>query len=150
MTSSWCVRPMRVYLRLLALVMCLVAQACAWGSNISQFPIREPVGITTVVELNDLQRVSGELITVGQSELLIRTEGPPHLIVLVRLPQVRWASCPSLSLRWIEDGQPVPDRFDQVRLLGRFPAGVSADVLAGLLDVDGQTQPITVEQGVHQ
>lgn len=144
------------------LLLCLAITGCQMGPQIDEFEqARRPEGITASIELRrgitEDGRVEGELLEVRDDGLLLNTrEDREGGVVKNHLVFVPYAAMEAVGIdelnlnvltetkhTWIEgDAAPTwkPERDRaKLRLLGRFPQGLSPPLLEALLAAEGQT-----------
>lgn len=112
----------------------LLLAACAVGTSAGGYePAKGPAGATIALELAGQREVAGELLAVEDSALLLRQERelvrvPLRLIVSGKAPKVSFT------------GQlPAGETRERLRLISRYPQGVSAALEARLLEAYGQS-----------
>jgi hypothetical protein len=143
------------------LLLSLAITGCQFGPKIEHFEqARRPEGTTVSIELlrsgiTEGGRIEGELLEVQEEGLLLNTrearEGgvvKRHL-VFVPYTVVQFVGIEQLNVRmWMEedtgaegDARPRSRERDRetLRLLSRFPQGLSAPLLEALLAAEGQT-----------
>ncbi len=142
------------------LLLCLAIAGCHAGTQIENFEhARQPEGISTSIELRDgiaeRERVEGEILEVREDGLLLNArenaEGPVvkrHVVfvpyaamVNVRLEKLKLSVLGNKN-NWYESDASLKslerDR-ETLRLLSRFPQGLSRPLLDELLEAEGQT-----------
>ena len=125
---------------LIVAIVILGTSACYHGPNAQHFgPALGPRGIQVNVELSD-SKIPGELLEVQDSALLLlRASGTP--VVLVPLRDIRTATFQQTALL-IHRGAFVGGRTAaQLRMMSRYPNGLSPELRAALLAAYGQTEP---------
>lgn len=123
--------------------------ACRVGMTVERFePASSPNGAAARLTTADGE-LTGELIEMQASGLLILTgvgrpasEPPPgYTLRLVPFSAVRASSFPQLGSISIRDGQaPTGAVRERLRLVSRFPHGLSPELLKQLLARYGQTE----------
>lgn len=126
---------------LLGVLIVVVLVACSVGPRPEQFPAaREPAGATIQLRLRGKRVVTGELLAVQDSGLLVRD--------LTRILHVPNAVVRSGSLVTgggaAFAGKPVGGTRERLRLLSRYPSGVTDELLARLLAAYGRDSVETV------
>ena len=102
-----------------------------------------PRGAAVVIELGR-QSVRGELLAVGDSGLYVIREGPATSaagqLVLVRYGAMRRVAETAFGNSWHTDGA-APDAAirEKLRLVSRFPQGLSPELARRLLDLARQS-----------
>lgn len=144
-----------MYRTLWLLAVVMAAPACKYGMATSSFaPAQSPNGVAVRVAVEQGQ-FSGELLEVRDDGLVVLSE---HLeprsagngragtserkVRLFPYSGIRIARFSQVAERYaIKDGRaPNPAVRERVRLLSRFPHGLSPDVLRQLLTSCGQTE----------
>jgi hypothetical protein len=125
---------MKIRFRLYTLALLLPA-ACSVGTTGKNYaPGKSPAGASVMLELSGGRRtLSGELLAVEDSSLVVQSGGQLHRIPL-RL--IQSGKAPKLSFSGA--GLKPPDR-EQLRLISRYPQGVSPELERRLLEAYGQT-----------
>jgi hypothetical protein len=146
------------------LLLCLAIAGCHAGPQIESFEqARHPEGITTTIELRggiaERERVEGELLEVREDGLLLNTrEAREGGVVKRHLVFVPYTAMEDVGLEKLNlsvlgkkdywpDDDTSPDMSpkrrkhdrEQLRLLSRFPQGLSRPLLDELLAAEGQT-----------
>ena len=124
-------------LRLLLIVVC-VAQGCRYGQSVEEFPPAHLPNGAMVRVVTDQREIGGELIEVRDIGLVILADGQ-----LQSLPynSIRSIRIEATGHDFETDSQPFDSRRQQeVRLLSRYPQGLSPEVLEQLLAFYGQTE----------
>ena len=111
--------------------------ACMVGPSTRTFtPAKGPHGVEADLHLKGA-RVRGELLEVQDTALLVLRA---DRVVLVPLRMIAAGQFRNRgSLVW--NGRASRDALPRLRLLSRFPAGLTPEVRARLLGVYGQTEP---------
>ncbi len=118
-----------------------VALACSVGPRPQQFPpAREPGGATIQLRLRDKRVVTGELLAVQDSGFLVLDS---TRILLVPNRAVRSGSLVTGGGAAFA-GKPLGGTREHLRMLSRYPSGVSSELLAGLLAAYGRDSVETV------
>ena len=142
-------------------VFACVATGCSFGMTAAKYPpALGPQGVSLQLDIGERQ-MSGELIEVRESGMVILTPAPvtpssssarpggasSQALDQGRLQFVAYGAIHSWevdgSSKWIAViEQRAPDRNarEQLRLLSRFPQGLTADLLKLLLTAHGQTE----------
>jgi hypothetical protein len=144
--------------RFTCLLLCFAIAGCQVGPRIEKFEqARRPEGIATTIELRsglpEGGRLKGELLEVRDHGLLLNTRETredrvsARCLVFVPYTAIEDVEFDRLNLRvvaqhneWIQETRPpsVRDR-EKLRLLSRFPQGLSTPLLEQLLEAEGQT-----------
>ncbi len=146
-------------LRLTCLLLSMLLNGCQLGPRIDEFEqARRPEGITTTIELrsgfNERGRLEGELLEVQEHGLLLNAReihnggGVERRLVFVPFVAMADIDLDQLNRKVLDDydeetQEDVSTRRvyqrDQLRLLSRFPQGLSAPLLERLLEAQGQS-----------
>lgn len=109
----------------------LAAAACTFGGNVRTYPpANSPQGVQ--VEVGTNPPVSGELLAVDSTGLLVRT--PANQLFRIPLAVARFVQPehgPRVDVTPPE--QAALRRLRNVRLMSRFPQGVSSELLQNLM-----------------
>lgn len=111
---------------------------CMHGPRLETYgPAHNPHGLTTQLYVIDMPvKLIGELLTVRDSSLVVATSSR---IVEVAFSRIRDGKFPGASRLNIGAGRiPGPHKREELRLLSRFPQGLSTSVLSELLDTYDQ------------
>ena len=115
----------------------LVFAACYHGPSIYTFdPVRRPTGVDADLRLKK-QRVSGELLEVQDSAVIVLTDS--KRVVLVPLRAVQAGLFDKLGTLLIEGLDP-HSALAKLRSFSRFPFGLTPELRARLLAAYGQTE----------
>lgn len=118
-----------------------VVVACSVGPRPEKFPpAREPAGATIQLRLRGKRVVTGELLAVQDSGLLVRDTSR---ILLVPNRAVQNGSLVTGGGGSFS-GKPVGGTRERLRLLSRYPSGVSGELLTSLLAAYGRDSVETV------
>lgn len=111
--------------------------ACMVGPSTRTFtPAKGPQGIEADLRLQGA-RVRGELLEVQDTALMVLRADRVVLVPLHVITSGRFRNRGTL----VWNGQASKGSLPRLRLLSRFPAGLTPEVRARLLAVHGQTQP---------
>jgi hypothetical protein len=124
--------------RALPLGLALVALSCTFGQSVLKYePAHSPRGVTARITTASDRPLVGELIEVRDAGLVVGNEA---VIALVPYAVVKRAAFVQTRLS-LEAGQ-APDRStrEKLRLLSRFPQGLSPALLQELLEAHGQSE----------
>ena len=115
----------------------LLLAACYHGPSIYTFdPVNRPTGVDADLRLQKT-RVSGELLEVQDSALIVLTESNKVVAVLLRV--IRDGTFDKLGTLIVE-GFDTKSALARLRPFSRFPAGLTPELRARLLAVYGQTE----------
>lgn len=112
----------------------ILLTACSVGTTGRNYaPAKGPAGATVSLELTGKRTMTGELLAVEQGSLLMLAG---RQLVRVALPVIQFGKAPKVSFT----GGTLKDAVRQrLRLISRYPQGVSPDLEARLLEAYGQT-----------
>jgi hypothetical protein len=134
------------------------AAACSYGMTAEKFrPARSPRGIETRITTSDTV-FAGELIEVRETGLVLlsetlrslarssTTETADRRLRLIPYAAVVRSQFEQLDAGFfIMDGRMPTDKGrEQLRLVSRFPQGLSPEVLSRLLEAHGQTELVGI------
>jgi len=124
--------------RALPSALAVVLAGCYFGQTAAKFePALGPRGVATTITSAGRTVVSGELIEVGDTSLLVDTA---PAIVRVPYDVIRHAAFAQTGIH-LDDGRaPAASTRDKLRLLSRFPQGLSPALLQALLEARGQAE----------
>jgi hypothetical protein len=130
-----------------ALAVLLVAAAgCRLGTTVPKFaPALAPEGVRTTLTLRS-GRVQGELLAVTDTAFVIRryAETPP--VALVPYRAIHGSAFHQVGAP-VEGGHPPRERDrERLRLVSRFPQGLSPELLQQLLAGYGQTELVVLDR----
>src|SRR5712692_3237517 len=113
------------------LLPCLLAAACSFGPRVESFtPAYAPGGVNATVAHGD-STFTAELLTLSDTALLLVRN---NRIVLARYGAGTDVVFPALPEQYAIRGQPPAGAVrEQLRLLSRFPSGISPSLLTQLL-----------------
>ena len=130
-----------------AVPLLVAAGACFTGPSVHTFaPARAPAGIAADLRLAQKTRIQGELLEVQDSALLV-LQGNARVII-VPIARIRYGYFAKRGML-IASGQIDAKDREQLRLVSRFPAGLTAELRARLLSAYGQTEPDQVTSAAH-
>lgn len=113
----------------------LAVTACHVGPSLDKFePAHQPDGVRVRLNLGHRRSVTGELLALQDTALVVRDSG----ITLVPLRLVNSGSAPGrgTAVDWV-GGQLTGRTRERLRLMSRFPQGVTPGQLAALLAAYG-------------
>ena len=119
--------------------------ACSYGTRIADFrPAYLPNGV--VVRVNTSRgELNGELIDMRETGFVILTSANEKLR-LIPFEQVRSAKFEKVGSLLGNGKTPTSAEHNRLRLLSRFPQGMSPEVLETLLKTYGQTDLLGIER----
>jgi hypothetical protein len=111
---------------------------CYFGQTAAKFePALGPRGVSTTITTQVWKNVTGELIEVGDEGLLVDTA---YGVALVQYAVIRDGAFAQTGIH-IEGGHvPAASTREKLRLLSRFPQGLSPALLKALLEAHRQTE----------
>lgn len=129
--------------RALLFVAALAAGGCVKtvGKGIDAFPVaNSPEGVATTVSLHNRAFFAGELLEVRDTALVLRRGTEVLLVPNASIANVQFQGG-DLRTRSI-----TPAEFlrRDLRLLSRYPSGISPAVMAALLSASGRSEPTVV------
>ena len=133
---------MKPYPMLVAVV--LLSASCSFGPKLADFaPAHTPNGVSARVTTRGLD-MNGELIEVRDNGVVLLTAGSGKLR-LIPYGDVRSSNFERLG-HLIEGGR-TPDSAtrERLRLVSRFPQGMSPEVLQTLLKASGQSELLGIQ-----
>ncbi|MEO5895422.1 MAG: hypothetical protein ABIS06_06955 [Vicinamibacterales bacterium] len=130
--------------QILLLVLGITATACSYGTRIADFrPAHNPSGVDVRVATTGGD-LSGELIEMRDSGFVLLTGGPSKLR-LVPYTEVRSAKFEQIGSLIGDRQPPNGGARERLRLVSRFPQGMSPQVLETLLKTYGQTELLGIQ-----
>ncbi len=115
----------------------LATAACYHGPSLQKFePAHAPDGIEADLRLAHAQ-VRGELLAVQDSALIVLSES--HRVVMVPVAKIARGNFGDLGTL-IDEWRPSQQTLERLRLVSRFPAGLTAELRGRLLAAYGQTE----------
>jgi hypothetical protein len=136
------------------LLLVLAISACQLGPRIDKFEqARRPEGITTTIELrhgfSDAGPLEGELLEVREHGLLLRVQEnrEDRRLAFVPYSAMEEVEFDQMNLRVVGQQNELTEEYwpasiqdrKKLRLLSRFPQGLSTPLLEQLLAAEGQT-----------
>jgi hypothetical protein len=108
--------------------------ACQVGSHAKNYPpATGPAGAIVRLELTDKSKTTGELLAVESSALLLLQASR---LTRIPLSQIRSGSAPRVGF----DGRLGGNTRERLRLISRYPQGVSPELEGQLLRAHGQSE----------
>lgn len=131
-------------MRAVAVVVAVVsALACSYGVKATRFdPAIGPRGVSTTFVTGSREERGGELLEVQAMGLLIATE---KSIVFVPYQVLQSASFKDMRLKIGSRRPPSETQLGMLRLVSRFPQGLSPPLLQLLLEAYGQPEPRLIQ-----
>jgi hypothetical protein len=112
----------------------LLLVACSIGTTGRNYqPAKGPAGAIVTLELSGQRKAVGELLAVEDSALLV-LQG--RELVRVSLPLILSGKAPKVSFT---GGNLTAETRERLRLISRYPQGVSAELEARLREAYGQS-----------
>ena len=116
----------------------VVLAGCLVGSQARNYPpATGPAGAIVNLELTDKSKASGELLAVEANALLLLRV---HELTRISLSQIRRGRAPKIGF----DHNLAGNTRERLRLVSRFPQGVSRELEGQLLQAHGQSAVKTV------
>ena len=113
----------------------MLLAGCTVGSKVKNYPpAQAPAGATLELELAGQRALTGELLAVADSALLVQSGGRLHR---VRVALIRLGNGPRVSFT---GATLEPEVRERLRLISRYPQGVSPELQSRLLQAYGQTR----------
>ena len=110
----------------------MLLTACQVGTHAKNYaPATGPAGATVMLPLTDKSKTTGELLAVESGALLLLQASQ---LTRVPLSQIRSGSAPKVGF----DGRLGGNTRERLRLLSRYPQGVSPELEGHLLRAYGQ------------
>jgi hypothetical protein len=128
------------------LALVIVCAGCAVGARLAKFPLAHgPEGATAEITVGT-KAVQGELLEVRPDGMLLLTGMAPvgRRLLVVGYDVPRKADFPVVGETLPRGSAPGAAQRERLRLVSRFPQGVSADLLKRLLQDCGQAEPDTL------
>lgn len=115
----------------------LALAGCSVGPRVEKFrPAQEPAGVETELRLAN-RTIAGELLALENAGLLVLSE---RRVVRVPYRAIQRGSFGQLGLFMTKGVAPPADKRERLRLVSRFPQGLSEDLLRDLLAAYGQAE----------
>jgi hypothetical protein len=128
-------------LRSVALLVAAVSAACSVGTRVARFqPALRPEGVIATLHLAS-GPVEAEVLAIDDTALIVRRLQDSLPVAVVRFKAIRDGTFHQVSAV-ISAGRPprAVDR-ERIRLVSRFPQGLTPELLQSLLAAYGQAQP---------
>jgi hypothetical protein len=133
----------------------LLIAGCQIGPRINTFEAaHQPQGITTTVKLRSGHvtdgHLQGELLEVRSNGVLLKAQGmyKDHTIDTPRLVFVPYTAIKDVHIDQLYlNAHENPVRYqDELRVLSRFPQGLSSSLLDTLLEAEGQSRVEVIDR----
>jgi len=112
----------------------LATLGCNIGGRVDRFaPAKRPEGVAVALELRGGGRAQGELLAVQDTALVVLARDTVTLVRYDALNAGQFSQVGDLR-----EMPPAPDFASRLRLVSRFPQGLTTDMLARLLAAHGQ------------
>jgi hypothetical protein len=112
----------------------LAAAACQVGGTVETFaPAHQPAGVAVDLTLQGGRKTRGELLAVEDTALVVLAQDSVTLVSYGAIFDWRFSQVGALLER-----PPAPDLATKLRLLSRFPQGLTPALLGRLLAAHGQ------------
>jgi len=113
----------------------LATLGCHIGGRVDRFaPANGPEGVAVALELRRGGRAQGELLAVQDTALVVLAQDTVTLVPYGALETGEFSQVGELR-----GTPPAPDFARRLRLVSRFPQGLTPDMLARLLAAHGQS-----------
>jgi hypothetical protein len=120
------------------LILGCLSNGCSLGMTASKYrPAQGPAGATLHVE-TARGKLSGELIEVRGTGIVLLAEQKLRLLPYSAILSSQVDQTPSRSIS--KGTVPTPDEQARLRLVSRFPQGLTPELMRQLLDANGQTE----------
>lgn len=123
----------------------VTVSACSMGTRVQKFePAQQPGGVMIQLRLRDgrgTRVVGGELLAVQDSGLFVRAM---TMLLFVPNGSVRQGQTTTRGAGVTFAGRPTGSSRERLRLLSRYPGGMTADLLGRLLAAYGRDSVETV------
>lgn len=127
----------------LAITLGMVAAACHVGPDVATYPpATSPHGAVGNFEVGTTS-FEAELLAVRDSSFVVLRN---RQVVEVPFANVASSSFPHVSIQVSRKALPSAEELAQLRILSRFPQGLSAELERKLLDAYGQTAPLVLSK----
>jgi len=114
----------------------LATLACQLGGRVDRFaPARQPAGVAVTLRLKGGATGQGELLAVQDTALVVLVQDTVMLVPYRVLQAGRFAQVGELT-----ETPPTKDFAGKLRLVSRFPQGLTPEMLARLLAAYGQSE----------
>lgn len=124
-------------MRPLPVLALLLVAACPIGTTGRGYaPAKGPAGATVTLELTGHRRIVGELLAVEDTALLVLED---RQLVRVPLPLIVSGNAPKVSFNGQAATGGLGEPGERLRLISRYPQGVSAELEERLLQAYGQS-----------
>ena len=124
-------------MRPLPVLALLLVAACPIGTTGRGYaPAKGPAGATVTLELTGHRRIVGELLAVEDTALLVLED---RQLVRVPLPLIVSGNAPKVSFNGQTATGGLGEPGERLRLISRYPQGVSAELEERLLQAYGQS-----------
>jgi len=108
---------------------------CSIGGRVDRFaPAKQPEGVAVALALRGGRRAQGELLAVQDTALVVLAQDSVTLVPYRAVVSGQFSPVGELI-----ETPPAPDFATRLRLVSRFPQGLSSDLLARLLAAHGQS-----------
>ena len=125
----------------------VVAGACFTGPSVRTFaPARSPGGIAADLQLDRKTHIQGEVLEVQDTALLVLQRNAR--VIIVPIGRIRYGYFVKRGVL-IQSGWISAKDRERLRIVSRFPAGLTAELRARLLSAYGQTEPDQVTSAAH-
>lgn len=127
----------------LAVALGMLAAGCHVGPDVASYPpASSPRGAVGKFEVGRTT-FEAELLAVRDSSFVVLRD---RQVVEVPFAGVTSSSFPHVSIRVSSEARPSAEELAKLRILSRFPQGLSAELERKLLDAYGQTAPVVLSK----
>ena len=113
----------------------LATLGCNVGGRVDRFaPAKRPAGVAVALALRGGRRAQGELLAVQDTALVVLAQDTVTLVPYSAVVTGQFSQIGELLAT-----PPAPDFATRLRLVSRFPQGLTPDLLARLLAAHGQS-----------
>jgi len=112
---------------------------CPLGTGAGNFqPANGPAGITVELRATNGAQLTGELLEVRDTALLVLADARMRLVPFRVIKRASFHQRGELD--FADDSPATPTQRLEIRQVSRFPAGLSPDLLKKMLQLHGQTE----------
>lgn len=128
-------------LRCVAVLLVGITAACSIGTRVKRFqPALRPEGVTATLQLA-AGSVEAEVLAIDDTALIVRRLQDSLPVTVVRFKAIHVAAFRQVSATLGNGRPPRPLDRERIRLVSRFPQGLTPELLQSLLAAYGQAQP---------
>jgi hypothetical protein len=127
--------------RCAAVLLAGISAACSIGTRVKGFqPALRPEGVTATLHLAAGQ-VEAEVLAIDDTALIVRRFQDSLPVAVVRFRAIREAAFRQVGATMAGGRPPRSVDRERIRLVSRFPQGLTPELLQSLLAAYGQAQP---------